>query len=82
MNAPPPGSGTKRFAFVFVCQAGELEIKALLLAASLHRHLHGEFELVAAVPTPADIWGELSAPTRDQLQAFGATIAPIANPSA
>jgi hypothetical protein len=70
----------RRHAFVFVCQAGELEVKALLLAASLRRFLHPAAELIAAVPTPSDVWGELSADTRAQLQAFGATIVPIVNP--
>jgi hypothetical protein len=70
----------RRHAFVFVCQAGELEIKALLLAASLRRVLRGDHELIAAVPAPAEVWGELSADTREQLREFGVRIVPIANP--
>jgi len=39
-----------KYCFVFVCQPGELEIKSMLLAASL-RFQHGnEIELVAALP--------------------------------
>jgi len=71
---------TKRHAFIFVCQAGELELKALLLAASLRRVLGGNVFLIAAVPTPAEVWGELSADTRTQLREFDVTIVPIANP--
>jgi hypothetical protein len=77
--APPPAP-TTRYAFVFVCQAGEIETKALLLAASLKRALRGEHELIAAVPTPAEIWGELSPDTRAQLHEFGVRIVPIENP--
>lgn len=69
-----------RYAFVFVCQAGELEIKALLLAASLRRFLRCEHELIAAVPTPASTWGELADETRELLQRLGVRIEPIANP--
>ena len=77
-TVPPPQA--KRHAIVFVCQAGELEVKALLLAASLRRFLPRDVELIAAVPTPADVWGELSDDTRAQLLEFGATIVPIVNP--
>lgn len=69
-----------RYAFVFVCQAGELEIKALLLAASLKRFLRCEHELIAAVPTPASTWGELAEETRALLQQLGVRIEPIVNP--
>jgi hypothetical protein len=75
MSRTPP-----RYAFVFVCQAGELEIKALLLAASLKRFLRCDFELIAALPTPASIWGELTAETRELLQQLGVRIEPIVNP--
>ncbi len=77
--APPPAP-TTRYAFVFVCQAGEIETKALLLAASLKRVLRGQHELIAAVPTPAEIWGELSPDTRAQLHEFGVRMVPIENP--
>ena len=77
MNASP-----RRYAFVFVCQSGELEIKALLLAASLRRHLRCDYELIAAVPTPASIWGEPAAETRALLVHLGVRIEPIVNPLA
>jgi hypothetical protein len=74
------GAASRRYCFVFVCQAGELEIKALLLAASLKRFLRCDYELVAAVPGPATVWGELSATTRELLHALGVRIQAIANP--
>jgi hypothetical protein len=73
-------SASSRPAFVFVCQAGELEVKALLLAASLRRFLHGEHELITALPTPAHTWGELSEATREALQHLGVRLVPIVNP--
>ena len=72
----------RRYAFVFVCQSGELEIKALLLAASLRRNLRCEYELIAAVPTPASIWGELAPQTRALLEQLGVRIEAIVNPLA
>jgi len=69
-----------RYAFVFVCQAGEIEAKALLLAASLKNTLRCRHELIAAVPSPAHIWGELSPDTRLQLDEFGVRIVAIENP--
>lgn len=39
-----------KYCFVFVCQAGELEIKSMLLAASLRIQNGRDVELVAAVP--------------------------------
>jgi len=41
------------FTFMFVCQRGELEIKALLLAASLRRFLPPNTPLIAALPANA-----------------------------
>jgi hypothetical protein len=76
----PSGAASRRYCFVFVCQAGELEIKALLLAASLKRSLRCDYELVAAVPTPATVWGELSASTTKLLHTLGVRIQAIANP--
>ena len=77
MNRAP-----RRYAFVFVCQSGELEIKALLLAASLQRHLRCDHELIAAVPSPASIWGELAPQTRALLEQLDVRIEPIVNPLA
>jgi hypothetical protein len=80
MSVAPTASTNPRYAFVFVCQAGEIEAKALLLAASLKNALHCQYELIAAVPSPASIWGELSSDTRRQLDEFGVRIVPIENP--
>jgi len=80
MSVAAPASTSPRYAFVFVCQAGEIEAKALLLAASLKNVLHCQYELIAAVPSPASIWGELSPDTRRQLDEFGVRIVPIENP--
>ncbi|HQU44772.1 MAG TPA: class I SAM-dependent methyltransferase, partial [Pirellulales bacterium] len=42
-------------AFVFVCQGGELEVEALLLAASLVPSMPKGCELIAAVPSPSEL---------------------------
>lgn len=72
-------SSSRSFAFVFVCQAGPLENKALLLAASLKRHLRCRHELIAAVPSPAERWGTLSPDTSSLLSELGCRIEPITN---
>lgn len=69
-----------RYCFVFVCQQGELELKSLLLAASLKHHLRCDFELVAALPTPDAVWGRPSAATLDLLAELGVRLVPIENP--
>lgn len=48
---------------VFVCQKGELELKALLLAWSLRRSHGCSVRLIAACPDYLD-WGEISEATR------------------
>lgn len=69
-----------KYCFVFVCQPGELEIKSLLLAASLKRHLlEKDYELVAAVPHPTDRWGTLAQDTVSLLQQLGVHTVPIVN---
>lgn len=65
-----------RFAITFVCQAGELEAKAVLLAASLRRFLAGSADLVACVPES----GPLAAATRRILQALDVRSVAIRNP--
>ena len=67
-------------AFVFVCQSGETEIKALMLAASLRRHCGPDVELIAAVPAPPAVWGDLSEPTRATLDQLNVRQAPIESP--
>lgn len=69
----------KNVAVVFVCQSGEWELKALLLAASLRRWCGDAIELIAAVPNPPEIWGVLSDATEQQLKELGVRQQPIAN---
>lgn len=66
-----------KIAFVFVCQGGPLEAKALLLAASVARHATGPKELVAAVPENG---GRPVPPaTIDTLRSLGVRVVPIRN---
>ena len=65
--------------FVFVCQQGELEQKAALLAASLRRQLGDDPELIAAVPVPAERWGVPAAETLSFLEDLGVRTVSIEN---
>ena len=67
-------------AFVFVCQAGEIEAKAAILATSLRRHLAAATRLVACVPAPAAAWGTPAADTIRLLESLDVEVATIANP--
>ncbi len=54
-----------------MCQAGELELKALLLVASLrHHNLDINAELIAAIPDE-NLWGEVSQSTKSLLTRLG-----------
>lgn len=68
-----PGSLTRRrtFAFAFVCHHGDLEPKALLLAASLRGRVPGGSDVFAVVPTPSDVWGSPGHHTVDLLERLG-----------
>jgi hypothetical protein len=68
------------YCFVFICQQGELEVKSLLLAASLRRHLRCDHELVAAIPHPESTWGAPAPDTLALLQRLGVRTVPIENP--
>jgi hypothetical protein len=68
-----------KWSFVFVCQAGELEIKSMLLATSLQRFLRCNYELVAAIPQPTSQWGQISASTQALMQTLGVRSVPITN---
>lgn len=68
-----------RYAFVFVCQRGRLEIQSLLLAASLKRNLKCNYELVAAVPAPARIMGTPRDESLAFLEELGARIEVVEN---
>src|SRR3954471_17714492 len=55
VSRPMTNGGRKKKAIAFVCHAGELEIKALLLAGSLRRFLDRQtHELICAVPRGAE----------------------------
>ena len=68
-----------KYSFVFICQQGELEIKAMLLAASLKRYLRCDYELVAAIPHPPTRWGTLCESTLSLMQILGVRSVPIIN---
>lgn len=68
------------FTILFVCQAGELEIKTLLLAASLQKYLQGRCRCVAAVPGPKARWGRVSSQTYRVLADLGVDVVGITNP--
>jgi hypothetical protein len=68
-----------RYCFTFICQQGDLEIKALLLAASLKQFLRCDYELVAALPQPATRWGTPSEETLALLTRWGVRTVAITN---
>jgi hypothetical protein len=70
----------ERTAFVFVCHAGEWELKAALLAASLRRHYGPDVQLIAAIPQPPDIWGTIAPGTAALLDRLRVRCVPIINP--
>ena len=74
-----PGPVERRYAFVFVFQQGMLEAAALLLVASLKRFLRCEHELVAAVPTPSELWGEPTETGMGLLQEMGVRVETFTN---
>jgi len=64
------------YCFVFVCQKGELEIKSMLLAASLRENLKGDFDYVVAVPKNS----ELSKTTKLLIKQLKLRVVEIENP--
>ena len=70
----------RSYAFVFVCQKGDLEGMALLLAASLKRFLKCQYELIAAVPVPAEKWGTLHPDTLVAFKQMGVRVEYFENP--
>jgi hypothetical protein len=73
-------NGKKKYSFIFICQEGELEIKAMLLSASLRKHLRCQYELIAATPSPETQWGHLKQETLRFLENLGVETREIVNP--
>jgi hypothetical protein len=68
------------YCFTFVCQQGDLELKSMLLAASLKRYLRCDYECVAAIPQPETQWGTVSEDTLVFMHDLGVRTVPITNP--
>jgi len=68
-----------KYCFIFVCQQGGLELKSMLLAASLKRYLRCDYECVAAIPQPAARWGTVSVETLAFMHDLGVRSVPITN---
>lgn len=68
-----------KFSFVFICQKGKLELQSMLLAASLRENLRGDYELVAAIPGPKSLWGEISPLTKKLIGQFDVRVVGIEN---
>lgn len=69
----------KKYAFVFICQEGKLEVESVFLAASLKRYLKCEHELIAAVPSPPEIMGTPRDITLELFKKMGVRIVNIHN---
>jgi hypothetical protein len=67
-------------SFIFVAQAGHLEKMSLVLAASLRANAGFNHELIAAVPTPASIWGSLSTGVKAAFEELEVAVKEITNP--
>lgn len=69
-----------RCAITFVCQPGELEAKAVLLAASLRRRLVGDADLVACLPVGRSGRARPARHTLRALESLGVVTIPVRNP--
>lgn len=69
-----------RTTVAFVCQRGDIEFKAALLAASLRLHVRGACDLVACLPEPRRTWGTPSKATLRCLDALGVRTVATGNP--
>ncbi len=74
------GNDIRSYAFIFVCQSGELEAQAALLAASLKRFVKVPGEIIALVPTPEKFMGKPMPQTISFLKKLGVRIASGRNP--
>ena len=70
---------SEKICFVFICQSGELEAKAVILAVSLRNFLQNTHDLVAAVPIPERRWGTLSKITLEALRILNVRIIKLQN---
>jgi len=68
-----------KFAVCFCVHSGELEIKALLLAASLRKHWPAELELIGCIPEDAE-FGGLSDDSRQTFHSLGVCLVNVPNP--
>jgi len=74
MHSDLTEKNVQSYAFVFVCQQGEIEGMSLLLSASLKRFIQCEYELIAALPTPFEKWGIPQPRTLALLEEMGVRI--------
>lgn len=72
-------SADQSFCFVFICQAGRLEVDALMLALSLQHFVKCDHEIVAALPTPASRWGTPRPEITEQFTRMGVRMVEIEN---
>jgi hypothetical protein len=69
-----------KLRIAFVCQAGELEVKAAVLAASLRHELKDVVSLIGAVPKPDREWGEINERTRKFMHLLDVELVPVKQP--
>jgi len=73
------GTCIVNFAVCFCVHSGELEIKALLLVASLRKYWPAEVELIGCIPEEPE-FGGLSDDSREAFESLGIRFNSIANP--
>ena len=66
--------------FVFICQSGELEIKASLLAASIRRFCDPDSNIHIIEPSPPEVYGKVSKEVKTFLANIGAKWYSFKNP--
>lgn len=72
-------SDNQFLSWVFVCQAGRLELEACLLATSLRAMLGKDADLIAAVPLPESVMGVISPDVVSYLHTIGVQIRSFTN---
>ncbi len=66
--------------FVFICQSGDLEIKASLLAASIRRFCGPKSHIHVIEPSPPEVYGQVTTTVKEFLEKLGATWYSFTNP--